>query len=381
MGRKAGPNNEVPGNRLPACDPDEPLRSPIGCVHYVIGEMCRWMADDVKVKGFTKFSKDDHMRYANDLWRYLETETCTCGGEDRCRKQHRMAAFSGADVQHRFHFVRRAVIGPMGWLAQSIEQGMFYRLVLKPQLGMLVARVALKVCANCACGRRYEEPECPGCGLPFDPTTTPVIGESRLLLPDEYSCEDWWPCGAKGARVGSSRERQSKPKWRGMHEATPRNYWAEHPSIGEHYYPQQACANGRHGVSHDCCPLATCPLRQEGQAGRHRERPKVLFVNRGPKKIVPVGQSPPAALIRDAIETGLRRGLMVMNDAQRQKLEQLFANDHPEGWTKSTDCFQVAQWLFSPRAQALEPKLLQPLREVIRSELQDRGLEIDPSGD
>src|SRR5262245_23694234 len=48
-------------------------------------------------------------------------------------------------------FIQRAVIGSTGLQANSVAEGMLYRLILQPEMDMLIDDVALKQCPNAAC--------------------------------------------------------------------------------------------------------------------------------------------------------------------------------------------------------------------------------------
>jgi hypothetical protein len=144
----------------------DPLLDQIIRLAYgAIRDMEVWMRK--VVRGFEGLTVDDRRSDANVLGYCLFSGKCDCGLAN-CQSQHDLDAYSTSEVELLSKFVRQAVIGPIDDdpKANSVAQGMYYRLILNPERGMLVALVELKRCANPACRKAYEGARCPeeGCG-------------------------------------------------------------------------------------------------------------------------------------------------------------------------------------------------------------------------
>jgi hypothetical protein len=140
-------------------DPDELFR----LAEHAIWRMDRWMRQ--LVRGYRSMQRMDRQSCAVLLGWHLLRGTCDCGLQ-RCPDRHNLAAQPGSQVGVPL-FVHQAVIGPFGLTANSMAQGMFYRLILMPEEGLLVSNVELKRCTNPHCPnphRVYEEDHCPGLG-------------------------------------------------------------------------------------------------------------------------------------------------------------------------------------------------------------------------
>jgi hypothetical protein len=221
-----------------------------GHVFAAICYMEAWMLD--VVRGFTGFSREERRTISEDFARYLCHGSCYCG-LPRCPKQHSMAVQPASGLGLGL-FVRRAVIGPTGLQANSIAGGMLYRLVLQPEMGMLVDFVELKRCSEPACQARYELVNCPRCGRAFNPTTIEVIGEPRLFLCGVYVPVWRWRCGPA-----------SHPHY--YEQRLCRTHTEEHPVVRSYTV---------HDASGQCdhCPWIDCP---QGRP-RHPQRGTELWI-------------------------------------------------------------------------------------------------------
>src|SRR5438128_2274973 len=116
-----------------------------------ICKMEKWMLEHVR--RFGGFSEDDRRSFKNVLGLYLSEGICPCTLEI-CARRHNVAAWPNSGIENLSLFVDCAVIGPVEFKAESLKQGMLYRLLLKPEQDMLVAPVELKECQ--VCGEKYE---------------------------------------------------------------------------------------------------------------------------------------------------------------------------------------------------------------------------------
>ena len=223
---------------------------------------------------------------------HIATDSCPCGLE-RCPDHHRLSNGPAKEKEWPL-FVWRAVAG--GLQANAIAGGMLYRLVLHPEKGMLVARVALRECQNPACGSadrrtRYEGDRCPDpdCGHAFSPGETKVVAEDRLFIQGVYHPHRWWACGDL---VQVSTRADGTPVTKD--DGTPTAYSRR---SDPHYHPQRACrtVGGSAGVKHaadgrhDRCPWQGCPSGNPS----HTQQSTTLWGFHGPTRDLPPGS--PAA--------------------------------------------------------------------------------------
>jgi hypothetical protein len=317
---------------------DPLLRQIIGRAALVIREMAFWMRE--VVRGCPRFEEEDFRSAAAELGCLLYRGRCRCGRVS-CGGEHDLAAHpdSGLSLDR---FVECAVAGPLGFdrnavRANSIAQGMYYRLILNPECGMLVAPVELKRCHNPACAGLYEDMTCPGCGWPFTPEDTEVIAQHRLIIPGTYVAVLRWGCGGDAA--------------------------------GRHYYRQQSCREGVHGRQHDHCPWGRCPNRPP----RHGERGTTLWVRR---ELVKESDAAGDPLLRPAIEEGMRQVLDGLDQDTRARLLTAFRNDPAVAGEAWDDSLAQAEWLFGGRQTVLTRAQLQKARQTLRRVLAEYGLDL-----
>ena len=160
------------------------------------------------VDGFHRLGEAECSIYARLLAGLLVDGQCGCGHAS-CDRSHTIQRWNAQRFSLR-SFVSRAIRGPLGLQANSVQQGMLFP-YLQRDYGLHVVKVAFRQCQNEDCTYRisqlehkkkadpralYEGPVCPHCATPFDPQNTPVLAKEWLVLPGEY-IEDphWWGCG------------------------------------------------------------------------------------------------------------------------------------------------------------------------------------------
>jgi hypothetical protein len=200
-----------------------------------IATMTNWMQRWVRQFPEARFHPTRQRVDAVYLAWMLRSGRCDCGMR-RCRAWHDLAQQPSSGLG-LWLYVRRAVIGPYGLVANSLTQGMYYLHVLRPEEAMLVADVEMRRCPSCA--KVYEGPTCTGgrCKQPYTPDTTAVIAQPRLFIQGVYHPVRRWSCQ------------------------------------GAHYYAQDRCRevalDGEDGPrtklqhsddgNHDQCPWLDCP--------------------------------------------------------------------------------------------------------------------------
>ena len=297
-------------------------------------------------------------------WRLLEGN-CDCGLKC-CPARHNLAAQPASQVGVPL-FVQQAVIGPLGLAANSVAQGMFYRLILQPEEGMLVSNVELKRCSDPRCPmphREYEEDRCPGhgCASAYTPEETEVIAQERLFAQGVYRTVRRWCCG------------------------------------GSHYYPQRLCRGClvapftevryrlMHGPGgrHDHCPWSGCP---NGRPRHPQCAGSTLWV-RAEVADFP-GPSPPSAdpggvvspsdaaspLRQDAIAAGAQSWRETLDATTAATLCSALAAEGSVAPEARDDPLVIADWVLGGRQQALASAEVERLRQAIRQALRERGLE------
>jgi hypothetical protein len=264
-------------------DPEEVFR----LAEQAVWRMDLWMRP--RVRGYGGMGPEDRRSCAVLLGRHLLAGNCGCH-LPCCDARHKLAAQPASQVGVPL-FVQQAVIGPFGLAANSVAQGMFYRLILLPEEGMLVGNVELKRCTNPRCPsphREYEEDRCPGhgCASAYTPEETEVIAQERLFVRGVYRTVRRWCCG------------------------------------GSHYYPQRLCRGClvaplakspyqvMHGPGgrHDHCPWSGCPNGRP----RHPQRAgTTLWVRAGPADLP--GRGPPSADPGDVVSPSDAEGPLRRN--------------------------------------------------------------------
>jgi len=247
-------------------------------------------------------------------------------------------------------FVEQAVIGSSGLQANSVTQGMFYRLILRVEYGMLVALVELNRCVDPECPQQvYEAERCPGdrCPSVFTPQDTEVIAQERLFIQGVYLPVRRWRCGT-------------------------------------HYFRQRLCRDGVHDANggHDHCPWGGCP---DGNP-QHSQRGTALWVrcelggdrplgSPGGDPREPTDPTDPDALKRlAAFEEGARDWWDALDQATRDDLQAAFAKELSRSAASCDDPLMIADWLLSGQHSATTPSQRQPLRDAITRSFQARGL-------
>jgi hypothetical protein len=317
-----------------------------------------------RVRGFRPFTREERRSFANELGWRIDRDRCDCG-LDVCERQHRAAAQPGSGLGLPL-FVEQAVAGPLGvrdCRANSLRQGMFYQWILKGELGMLVALVEFKRCADPGCRNAYEEDTCPpqhsGCGRPYSPQDTEVFAEERLILPGVYVSVRRWGCG-------SSHYYRQQRCWEEL--VPPLTDF--HPHV--HHDP---------GGKHDHCPWCGCPNGNPRHADRGRGT--TLWVRR--ELAGSAGQHQPAAdpttpRRLEAYEEATRQWLDTLDDAIREVLRQAIAADPDVDSQSRDDPLVIMGWVLSGRQTVVPEHEVQRFRDLIRRELEDRGLVDDRPG-
>jgi hypothetical protein len=228
----------------------------LSLVKAAVHKESRWLTTEVE--GFPFISRDERWSYARHIAIMLVEGKCNCGREN-CAAQHDLSQW---DPQERtlLSFIYRAVIGPAGLQANSIQQGMLYPL-LHEDYGLSVVKVGFKLCPADACtreARKYEGTTCPYCGRPFDPATIPVLALDWLVIEGVYVAgQRWWACGI-GRKAHYYRQQQCEdPLTDNPHTYPKPSYHVQHGTDG-----------------HDRCPLANCSA--SGQ--RHPLRGTTLWI-------------------------------------------------------------------------------------------------------
>jgi hypothetical protein len=326
---------------------DPVLAEIIGLACAAIWDMDRWMRNHVR--GFRGLTLDERRSYANELGLRIYDHACTCGLE-HCRARHDIASQPGSEVGRPL-FVRQAVIGPMDFLANSIDQGMLYRLILRFEHDMLVGKVELKRCANSSCPtpqRLYEEERCPGdrCDSVFTPEATEVIAQRWLFIQGTYVPVRRWRC-----RGGTHYFRQHLCSEDMVQTFPEARYHAVHDRNG----------------GHDFCPWHGCTKDR-----RHPQNGTTLWVYRGLVKQVPPLPVLPLELVM--LEEALQRWLPSLNSPARARLQAAAA---AANIALDDDPRDVIDWLLHGENTVLLDAQRQALRDMIRCVRDELGAEED----
>jgi hypothetical protein len=327
-----------------------------------VWQMDRWM--QTRVRGYKGMERMDRRSCAVLLGRHLLAGNCDCG-LDCCPARHNLAAQPGSQVGVPL-FVQQAVIGPFDLAANSVAQGMFYRLILLPEEGMLVSNVELKRCTNPRCPRphrEYEEDRCPGhgCASEYKPEETEVIAQERLFVRGVYRTVRRWCCG------------------------------------GSHYYPQRLCRGCRvapfteehyqvmHGPGgrHDHCPWSGC---RNGRPQHPQSTGSTLWVRaeladlpgRGPPSADPGDVVSPSdaadPLRRNAIAAGAQSWRETLDATTADTLRIALAAEGSVAPEARDDPLVIADWVLGGRLSGISAAEVERLRQAIRQALRERGL-------
>jgi hypothetical protein len=350
-----------------------PMDEILGHVADAVDFLNRWLRRHVR--GFTGFSEDERRGYSAQLAYLIGTGQCPCGGAN-CRTRHNRAGFGATGVTGLRQFVWSAVLGPRANTkrpeANSLAQGMLYRLVLRRSYPLRIVEVELKHCHQCQ--RRYELLNCeqPGCGTPFDPAQTRAVRQARLILRDQYVRVRRWGCAgnvpaptpAPGTPDGRQRRRGPRP---------------------DHYFQQDRCRESldepksprpfrvHHGEPEDGCPLRSCP--RHGQ--RHPERGTGLWVRKElaeqPGSHLPVGWG--------VIRRWARRQLAGMSRQPKRRLRAAIRAEE-DGPAGRLDVLEIGRRLLSrvyPGVWSDEQR--RQAVEEVRESLWNYGLDLSGSDD
>jgi hypothetical protein len=312
-----------------------------------------WMRD--QVRGFPGCTRDEHRSFANELGLRIHDGTCNCGGVTCLRpERHGRAGFAEAGVGRPL-FVEQAVIGPAKFKANSLAEGMFYRLILRVDYGMLVAKVEFNRCTNPRCPRPqrlYEEGRCPGdgCDSVYTQDGTEVIAQERLIVQGVYL---------------------PVLRWRCFHG----------PDEG-HYYRQNLCYSEvvgndpdvryrvvhRQPPAHDQCPWCSCPYGNR----QHSQRGTILWVR---EKLAPGSKTDQdTALLLDAYEEATRLWLRGLDEPTRDKLRAAIATDPAVSPDAREDPLAIVEWVLHQGQAVLGRAKVNQLKDCIGQELEIRGL-------
>jgi len=332
-------------------------------VEYAVWKMDQWMRH--VVCGYKGMRRPDRRSCAVLLGRHLIAGNCPCGLE-RCPSRHNLAAQPASGVGVPL-FVEQAVIGPVGLCANSVAQGMFYWLILRPEQQMLVSNVEFKRCVNLRCPnpyREYEEERCPGygCGSVYTTEDTEVIAQERLFIQGVYRSVRRWCCG-------------------GTHYYRQRHCWGRLvPPFTEPHYQLFHGPNGLH----DHCPWRDCPNGRP----RHPQPPgSTLWVRAeladraGPSSASPdpadiADPADPLSMLRlDAFAEGTRRWLHTLDAATASKLRDAIAADSTIAPESRDDPLVIADWVLGGRQTVVPAAEIARLRAAVQQAQQERGLE------
>jgi hypothetical protein len=331
-------------------------------VEYAVWKMDQWMR--TVVRGYKGMGRSERRSCAVLLHLHLVQGNCPCGLE-RCRTRHNLAAQPASGVGVDL-FVEQAVIGPVGLCANSVAQGMFYWLLLRPEYRMLVGNVEFKRCVHPRCPnpyREYEAERCPGhgCDSVHDPAETEAIALERLFIQGVYRSVRRWCCG------GSHTYRQRHCGGKLVPPFTEVHYQLFHGRDELHdRCPWRHCPNGR--PRHPQTPGSTLWVRAElaDRAGPSSASPDPADV---------ADPSDPLGTLRlDAIAAGTRQWLDTLDTATASGLRDALAADPTIAPEARDDPLVIANWLFDGRQTVVPAVEMARLRAAIERALRERGL-------
>jgi hypothetical protein len=258
------------------------------------------------------------------------------------------------------------VIGPFDLCANSVAQGMFYRLILLPEEGMLVSNVELKRCTNARCPsphREYEKDHCPGYGCPsaYTPEETEVISQERLFIQGEYRTVRRWRCR------GSHYYYQRLCRGSLVPPFTEVHYQVNHESSGKHdRCPWNDCPNGR-------------PQHPQGTGSTLWVRAELADLpGPGGPSADPGGVVNPSASVEplreDAIAAGAQSWRETLDATTAATLCSALAKEGLVAPEARDDPLVIAGWVLGGQQQVLVAAEVERLRQAIRRALDERGL-------
>jgi len=332
-----------------------------GLVYLAMRRMDDWMGE--VVRGHQRFDLEELRSCAVLLSHCLVGGSCPCGLPSCCRR-HNIAARDPAEIGLPL-FVDQAVIGPTGLQANSVAQGMFYRLILRVECCMLVDRVELNRCAQTRCSvGLYETARCPGGGCPsvYTPEETEVVDQDRLFIQGVYLPVRRWKCKTNHY----FRQRLCRDSMGIVHEDDPEEpgevvrYRVVHDPSGKHDY----------------CPWCHCPHTNP----RHPQRGTTLWVRQELAGSRPENLwNPPDAnepLLRLAAFTeGVRDWWRALDEATQNGLKAAFSREHSSSSEPSDDPLMIADWLLTGQPGEVIAAQVQTLREALARSFQALGLD------
>ncbi len=334
-----------------AMAPQDPFTVVTRYARQAVRTLDRWMRE--YVRGYAGLMREEQDSDAVELALRLVQGRCTCGLPS-CPRRHNLAA-RPAEIGLRL-FAHQAVIGPVGLTANSIDQGMFYRLILQPEYGMLVADIEFKRCTNPTCFSpyaAYEEDRCPerGCSSVFSPEDTEVIAQRWLIVEGRYVPVRRWCCG-------------------GTH------YFAQRLCRGELVppfdEPHHRLLHGP-GGTHDRCPWRFCPsLPEHPQQRMHPQATgTTLWVRR---ELVSTGTPNGAqtSLRQLAYRAAVQQWLVNLDSRMRTQLQELAVGLDVD--LAGADAVDLVEWLRAHGAALLSPQQMDDLGEAIRRALEESAV-------
>jgi len=295
-------------------------RQNLNFTHFDVNQLCYWLQENVK--GIEPIPREDRNAYSLHADVILSGDMqCPCG-QTFCGQQHNLAAQPGSGLTVR-QFIRRAIIGPIGFVANSISQGIIFP-YLEEDYQLQCIQVELKECDNPKCAGlsqrkddekksavRYRGTGCPRCGTSFDPVKTKVVGVAWLVKKGVYVPVSRWGCPP-----GAGRQKHYYEQILCRTETT-----VDFPENGE--------AAERHRVihgrdKHDCCPWEGCEVNNP----RHPQRATTLWIpaTHIVREDQPVFSGNPPSHFRDGFAEGVERALDEF-DLQARKLLREFDKD------------------------------------------------------
>jgi len=341
-----------------------------------VTRMDQWMRD--VVRGHRGFSVAERRSFAVQLAYHLFLGSCPCGLPS-CQRRHSVKVHNPEQIGLPL-FVEQAVIGPTGCQANSVAQGMFYRLILRVEYGMQVDKVELNRCADPRCPMDvYEEERCPGdgCSSVYTSDDTEVIAQERLFIQGVYLWVRRFCCKKRGdPGEHYFRQRLCRDRMTVEFVDNPQKPGDVVPVVRHH-----VVCNANNG--HDFCPWCGCPHGKP----QHSQRATTLWVRSelagGRPPAVPSDdpQNPtdptdPTELQRlAAFEEGVRDWWDALDQPTRDDLQAAFAKDLSPSSEMDDDPLMIADWLLSSEQSPTTATQCQSLHDAITWSFKVRGLE------